>query len=242
MKMAGAADLVLITLSHNVSFMGKTWLLLMLGFRSLLVLLAGFSLFGDEQERFVCNTIQPGCSNLCFNVFCPVSILRLWLFHLLLLLLPHLVFFTTILEAAFGAGQFFLFGLTFPKSFLCYEAPCTSGIECYVSRPTEKSLMLNFMLAVAALSIFLSFVDLASSLKAMVRWRKRQESLMEEMSKGEQSSVFTSSEDMDNLLTKRGSPNAKRANGEGSFGAQKPEPSSPAAVARLGFRTSRSRR
>uniref|UniRef100_A0A3B4BCR3 Gap junction protein n=1 Tax=Periophthalmus magnuspinnatus TaxID=409849 RepID=A0A3B4BCR3_9GOBI len=276
----------------------KSWLLLMLGFRSLLVFLAGFSLFSDEQERFICNTIQPGCSNLCFNVFAPISILRLWLFHLILLLVPHLIFctylthkvlskpaliplpppllhsernspltletspsfhksalrewtpprfycayvsvviFRMVLEAAFGVGQFFLFGLAFPKSFLCYEAPCTSGIECYISRPTEKSLMLNFMLAVAAFSIFLSFLDLVSSLKAMVGWRKRQENLLEELSKGEQSSVFTTSEDMDNLLTKRGSPNAKHANGEPHFPvdnhAPKPELSCPATASPFG--------
>ncbi|XP_072296656.1 gap junction delta-4 protein-like [Eucyclogobius newberryi] len=281
MKMVGAKDLVLITMSHNVSFVGKIWLLLMLCFRSLLVLLAGFSLFGDEQERFVCNTIQPGCSNLCFNVFCPVSILRLWLLHLVLLLLPHLLFWTylshkvlseplplrrgdggspltletsgewaaprfhgvyaavvvlrTALEAAFGVGQFFLFGPSFPKSFLCYEAPCTSGIECYVSRPTEKSLMLNAMLALAACSVLLSAVDLVSSLKAMARWRRRRAAgLMEEMSKGERSSVFTTSDDVDSLLAKRGSLNYKHANGEANFPSPKPEVPCPATAPPFG--------
>lgn len=105
----------------------------------------------------------------------------------------------------FGAGQFFLFGLSIPKSFLCYEAPCTSGVECYISRPTEKTLMLNFMLGVASLSILLSLVDLMSSMKAMVRWRRKREMFMEEMSKGEQSSMFTATtmtEDSDVLSTR----------------------------------------
>lgn len=252
----------------------------MLGFRSMVVLLAGFSLFSDEQERFICNTIQPGCSNVCFNIFAPVSILRLWLFHLIFLFLPHVTFATYVahkvlsksyfgptlygsdciqrsspltletpsslsktplhnvlreggaprfycayvlvvmlrvfLEAAFGAGQFFLFGLSFPKSFLCYEAPCTSGVECYVSRPTEKSLMLNFMLGLATLSIFMSFLDLVSSIKAMVRWRRKREFINEEISKREQSSIFTATTgDTDALLTKRTSPSlsSKHANG-----------------------------
>lgn len=91
----------------------------------------------------------------------------------------------------FGAGQFLLFGLSVPKSSLCYEAPCTSGVECYISRPTEKTLMLNFMLAVASLSVLLSLLDLVSSMKAMVRWRRNREMLMEELSKGEQSSMLT---------------------------------------------------
>lgn len=249
----------------------------MLVLRLLVLLLAGFTLFGDEQERFICNTIQPGCSNVCFNVFAPISVYRLWLFHLVLLCLPHALFATYVmhkvvsvssfgglysersrggspfekelslhkaplhdvqrewgtprfycsyvlvvlvrmlLEVVFGAGQFFLFGLSVPKSFLCYEAPCTSGVECYISKPTEKTLMLNFMLGVAALSILLSFFDLLSSVKAMVRWRRKREMLLEEMSKGEQSSVFTTTttttEDCDVLLTRRVSLSGSSKNG-----------------------------
>lgn len=111
----------------------------------------------------------------------------------------------------FGAGQFFLFGLSIPKSFLCYEAPCTSGVECYISRRTEKTLMLNFMLGVASLSVLLSLVDLVSSAKAMVRWRRKREMFMEEMSKGEQSSMFTTTttEDSDALLSRSLSGSSK---------------------------------
>lgn len=238
----------------------------MLALRLLLLLLAGFPLFSDEQERFVCNTIQPGCSNVCFDAFAPVSVFRLWLFHLILLSLPHLLFATYVahkvfthpgpggfycaggrggssrelslhrsqvqgprgprfycayvlvvvvrilLEAAFGAGQFYLFGLSFPKSFLCYEAPCTSGVECYVSRRTEKSLMLSFMLGVSSLSILLSLFDLTSSLKALVRWRSRRETLVEELIKGEQSSVLTAAtmaEDADKSPPSKNHPDSK---------------------------------
>ncbi|XP_042371132.1 gap junction delta-4 protein-like, partial [Plectropomus leopardus] len=261
----------------------KTWWMLMLLLRLLVLLLAGFTLFNDEQERFICNTIQPGCSNVCFDVFAPISVFRLWLLHLILLCLPHVLFATYVmhkvlsypyfggsycdrsqggspfnlenssssrelslhkallhdpprewgvprfycayflvvilrilLEGVFGAGQFFLFGLSIPKSFLCYEAPCTNGVECYISRPTEKTLMLNFMLGVSSLSILLSLVDLMSSMKAMVRWRRKREMWMEEMSKGEQSSMFTSTsttEDSDVLLTRRVSPSVSSKNG-----------------------------
>lgn len=241
----------------------------MLVLRLLVLLLAGFSLFGDEQDRFVCNTIQPGCSNVCFDAFAPVSVLRLWFFHLLLLFLPHLLFSAHVahrlvslhgsglsyynrvprswpfilenssssrevslrraplqdlqrslwipsfhctyilvvvvrilLEVLFGGGQFFLFGWSVPRSFLCYEAPCTSGVECYISRSTEKTLMLCFMLAVAAFSVLLSLLDLASTIKAMVLWRRMRELLAEEISKGEQSSVFTSTTLAEDLPSK----------------------------------------
>ncbi|XP_039670620.1 gap junction delta-4 protein-like [Perca fluviatilis] len=257
--------------------------MLMLVLRLPVLLLAGFTLFSDEQDRFICNTIQPGCSNVCFDVFAPVSVFHLWLFHLILLCLPHVLFATYVVhkvllypyfggfycdrsrggspfsrenssssrevslhkaplhelqrewgaprfycayflvvilqilvEVVFGAGQFFLFGSSIPRSFLCYEAPCTSGVECYISRPTEKTLMLNLMLAVASLSILLSLVDLVSSMKAMVRWRTQREMLMEEMSKGEQSSMFTTTtmtEDNDVPLTRRISPSESSKNG-----------------------------
>ncbi|XP_072220268.1 gap junction delta-4 protein-like [Leuresthes tenuis] len=269
----GAVDLFFITICHNVSFIGKSWWILMLLSRLLVLLLAGFTLFSDEQERFICNTIQPGCSNACYDTFAPVSVLRLWLLQLILLGLAHLMFATYVmhkvwsfsyfqgfccdgsrggspstlenssreaslhkaplhdprewglprfngayllvvilqilLEAICCAGQFYLFGTTIPKSFLCYEAPCTSGVECYISRPTEKTLMLNFMLVVASLSVLLSLADLVSSVKGIVSWRRKSDKLMEEISKGEQSSMFTTTtvtEDTDTLLIKRISP------------------------------------
>uniref|UniRef100_A0A3B5ABB3 Gap junction protein delta 4 n=1 Tax=Stegastes partitus TaxID=144197 RepID=A0A3B5ABB3_9TELE len=250
------STVIILYFAHPSSTAGKTWWMLMLVLRLLVLLLAGFTLFSDEQERFICNTIQPGCSNVCFDLFAPVSVLRLWLFHLILLCLPHFIFVTYImhkvlsrgspftldnsnssrelslhkaplerelaapryycaylfvvilrilLEAVFSTGQFLLFGLSVPKSFFCYEAPCTSGVECYISRRTEKTLMLNLMLGVATLSILLSLVDLVSSVKAMVRWRRKKEMLMEEMSKGERSSMFTATTltEEDVILTRR---------------------------------------
>lgn len=260
----------------------------MLGLRLTVVLLLGFTLFSDEQEHFVCNTIQPGCSNVCFDLFAPVSVFRLWLFHLLLLALPHLLFATYVmhellthpgpggsdwerswggspfslenagssrelslhksqlqeaggarfyctyvlvvvvrilLEAVFGAGQFLLFGLSCPKSFLCYEAPCTSGVECYISRRTEKSLMLSFMLGVASLSILLSLFDLLSSVKAIVRRRRRREILAEELIKGEQSSMFTA--------TTTAGDGDKSPESNNPQGATPPTPTSTPAPSRL---------
>ena len=263
-------------LPYTPSTQGKTWWLLMVVIRLIVVLLAGFTLFSDEQERFVCNTIQPGCSNVCFNLFAPVSLFRLWLFHILLLCLPHLMFVTHIahrllwdpnsgrgyvainhhgnqgspcstpeisplllhrhhlhgqdppwcvrpvpsfhyayllvvtvhilMEAAFVAGHFLFFGLFIPRSFLCYEAPCTSGVQCYVSRPTEKTLMLNLMLGLACLSVMLSLVDLVAGARRALKWRRSAISALEEMNKGEQSSVSSNvsgAEDINLLLNKR---------------------------------------
>ncbi|XP_023660614.2 gap junction delta-4 protein-like [Paramormyrops kingsleyae] len=82
------------------------------------------------------------------------------------------------LEAAFGVGHYFLFGLSIPKSFLCYEGPCTSMVECYVSKPTEKTVMLNFMLAVSALCLLVNAADLTGAIGWLVSFRRRAETVV----------------------------------------------------------------
>uniref|UniRef100_A0A3B3SJK9 Gap junction protein n=1 Tax=Paramormyrops kingsleyae TaxID=1676925 RepID=A0A3B3SJK9_9TELE len=82
------------------------------------------------------------------------------------------------LEAAFGVGHYFLFGLSIPKSFLCYEGPCTSMVECYVSKPTEKTVMLNFMLAVSALCLLVNAADLTGAIGWLVSLRRRAETVV----------------------------------------------------------------
>ncbi|XP_061776758.1 gap junction gamma-1 protein-like [Nerophis ophidion] len=228
-------DLVFITISHNVSFIGKVWWVLMVLGRVLVLCLGASSLFQDDQERFVCNSLQPGCSVVCFDVLSPVCLLRLWLFQLILLCLPHILFATYVthrttagypgggvprfscayvvavilrilLEVSFGAGQFFLFGLSVPKSMLCYEPPCSSGVECFVSRPTEKTLMLHLMLALASLSAMLSLLDLVCTIKATLSRRRARSTLGDKLCKGEQGSV------PDGLLTQRTSPSGTSLN------------------------------
>ncbi|XP_025741645.1 gap junction delta-4 protein isoform X1 [Callorhinus ursinus] len=77
------------------------------------------------------------------------------------------LFLRMLTEAAFGASHYLLFGFLVPKRFSCTHSPCTGVVDCYVSRPTEKSIMMLFMWAVSALSLLLSVADLICS----VRWR-----------------------------------------------------------------------
>ncbi|NXT49731.1 CXD4 protein, partial [Pluvianellus socialis] len=189
------------------SLLGKVWLMLVILLRMAVVVLAGYPLYQDEQERFVCNTLQPGCSNVCYDLFSPVSHFRFWLIQTVSILLPYAAFniyvlhqvatyivrthclvqgcegnkglsspqhlkklcrsavvnrldcgannlsvlnfsgaytvhlcFRTLLEAAFATVQYFLFGFFVPERFSCYHSPCTSAVDCYISRPTEKSI------------------------------------------------------------------------------------------------------
>ncbi|NXO19474.1 CXD4 protein, partial [Oriolus oriolus] len=214
------------------SLVGKIWLMLVILLRMAVVVLAGYPLYQDEQERFVCNTLQPGCSNVCYDLFSPVSHFRFWLIQTVSILLPyaafsiyvlhqvamHIVrvhclvrgckgnkglsspkkvkelcrsavvsrvdcaadnlsvlnfsgaytvhlFIRTLLEVAFAAVQYFLFGFFVPDRFSCYHSPCTSTVDCYISRPTEKSIMMIFIWGVSSLSFLLSLADLICALR-----------------------------------------------------------------------------
>ncbi|XP_020845994.1 gap junction delta-4 protein [Phascolarctos cinereus] len=221
---------LIITLNCNVTILGKIWLIFTIMLRMVVIILAGYPIYQDEQERFVCNTLQPGCSNVCYDMFSPVSHFRFWLIQNVSVLLPYTMFsvyvlhkgalhaalgahqpdcckgrhslfgqravkglyprpccfclnvpdFSTVYiiqlllriltEAAFVGTQYYLFGFWVPKRFSCYHSPCTSVVDCYISRPTEKSIMMLFIWGVNALSFLLSFVDLTCS---MQRWLRR---------------------------------------------------------------------
>uniref|UniRef100_A0A8C9KP09 Gap junction protein n=1 Tax=Panthera tigris altaica TaxID=74533 RepID=A0A8C9KP09_PANTA len=219
---------LLITFNCNMTIVGKVWLIFMILLRMVVIILAGSPVYQDEQERFVCNTLQPGCANVCYDIFSPVSQLRFWLIQSVSVLLPSAVFSVYVLhrgavlaarglcgpdggpggpdpadlspgdrerrlltvpdfssgyivhlflrmltEAAFGASHYLLFGFLVPKRFSCTHSPCTSVVDCYVSRPTEKSIMMLFMWAVSALSLVLSVADLVCSVHRRARARGR---------------------------------------------------------------------
>lgn len=210
----------------------------MIFLRILILLFAGYPLYQDEQERFVCNTIQPGCVNVCYDLFSPVSLFRFWLVQLIALCLPYVTFvvyvlhkvsnnlvvdlnplgkvktlplyktrqepsnkvvteygwtrcFTgayilhlmirTFLEAGFGAAHYYLFGFYIPRRFLCQHPPCTTQVDCYISRPTEKTLVLNFMLGVAALSLFLNVLDFFCTIKYSVMRKSKRKATAEKI-------------------------------------------------------------
>ncbi|XP_034562854.1 gap junction delta-4 protein [Notolabrus celidotus] len=250
--MAGsnASEVIFISVNHSITLMGKVWLIVMIFLRVLILLLAGFPLYQDEQERFVCNTIQPGCANVCYDLFSPISLFRFWLVQLVTLCLPYVIFiiyvvhkvlnnltvdlfsegqakalplfkihrepfrkksgnktplvaerelircftgayilhllFRTVLEAGFGAAHYYLFGFYIPKRFLCQHPPCTTQVDCYISRPTEKTVMLNFMLGVAALSLFLNALDFICAIKRSVKHKSKRKMIVEKIYEEEQ--------------------------------------------------------
>ncbi|XP_029935670.1 gap junction delta-4 protein [Myripristis murdjan] len=246
-----ASEVIFISVNHSITLMGKVWLIVMIFLRILMLLFAGYPLYQDEQERFVCNTIQPGCANVCYDLFAPVSLFRFWLVQLVTVSLPYIIFviyvvhkvsnslnvdpdtsdhikasplykihqqelfrktpvnkmtleaergwaqcftgayilhlvFRILLEAGFGAAHYYLFGFFVPRRFLCQHPPCTTQVDCYISRPTEKTVMLNFMLGVGALSIFLNVLDFICAIKRSVRQKSKRKMMVDKMYEEEQ--------------------------------------------------------
>uniref|UniRef100_A0A3Q0RTZ8 Uncharacterized protein n=1 Tax=Amphilophus citrinellus TaxID=61819 RepID=A0A3Q0RTZ8_AMPCI len=67
------------------------------------------------------------------------------------------------LEVGFSVGQFFIFGSPFIYlKFHCKISPCAklAGAQCMVSRPTEKTIFIFFMLVVSGISVFLNIVEI----------------------------------------------------------------------------------
>ena len=65
-----------------------------------------------------------------------------------------------ILEVLFIVGQYFLYGFTLQTRYVCTRFPCPHKVDCFLSRPTEKSVIIWFMLVSACVSLVLSLVEL----------------------------------------------------------------------------------
>ncbi|KAL7405920.1 hypothetical protein ABVT39_010151 [Epinephelus coioides] len=281
---------------QHSTMIGRLWLTVMVIFRLLIVAVATEDVYTDEQEMFVCNTLQPGCSTVCYDAFAPISQPRFWVFHIISVSTPSLCFIiytwhnlsklphnTTqrqgqglgdipgqggpdvgqgggrevydrscdsdscsirshkhlghsladvleginiqslqradpnnmvslsrardctlkegtaeghvvsggvlskcyvfhvclraVLEVGFVLAQWKLFGFQVPVHFLCTSAPCSQPVDCYVSRPTEKTIFLLFMFCVGVFCILLNLLELNhlgwKKIRQVVRLRER---------------------------------------------------------------------
>ncbi|KPP73751.1 hypothetical protein Z043_107141 [Scleropages formosus] len=70
---------------------GRIWLSIVFTFRILVFVAAAENVWKDEQKDFVCNTRQPGCENVCFDYFFPISQVRLWSLQLIMVSTPSLL-------------------------------------------------------------------------------------------------------------------------------------------------------
>ncbi|KAJ0016004.1 hypothetical protein NQD34_014294 [Periophthalmus magnuspinnatus] len=242
---------------HNHStFVGKIWLTVLIVFRIVLTAVGGESIYYDEQSKFVCNSAQPGCENVCYNAFAPLSHVRFWVFQIILVATPSLMYLgyavnkiarseekagssprrkprkpylsgrqqhraleeaegdqeedpmiyemaevdqnpvpkgspdcqekskprhdgrqrirqdglmriyvlqllaRSVLEVAFLCGQYALYGFAVPPTYECTDFPCPHRVDCFVSRPTEKTIFLLIMYTVSLLCLSLNIWEL----------------------------------------------------------------------------------
>lgn len=83
------------------------------------------------------------------------------------------LFFKIILEVAFIVGQYYLYGFVMVAEFLCTKAPCPLTTQCFMSRPTEKSIFMIFMLVVACVSLALNVLEVCYLVCRRVRRRPK---------------------------------------------------------------------
>ncbi|KAG9268948.1 gap junction beta-4 protein-like [Astyanax mexicanus] len=70
---------------------GRVWLSMVFIFRVLVFVVAAQRVWGDENKDFVCNTRQPGCTNVCYDSIFPISHIRLWALQLIFATCPSLL-------------------------------------------------------------------------------------------------------------------------------------------------------
>ncbi|XP_008825250.1 gap junction gamma-2 protein isoform X2 [Nannospalax galili] len=271
---------------HNHStFVGKVWLTVLVVFRIVLTAVGGESIYSDEQSKFTCNTRQPGCDNVCYDAFAPLSHVRFWVFQIVVISTPSVMYLgyavhrlaraqeqerrralrrrpgprrvprahlpppppgwpdaadlgeaepmlaledeeeeepgapeglgedteeergeeaaakgasgdskplaasvgpagqhdgrrriqreglmrvyvaqlvvRAAFEVAFLVGQYLLYGFEVPPFFACSRQPCPHVVDCFVSRPTEKTIFLLVMYVVSCLCLLLNLCEMA---------------------------------------------------------------------------------
>uniref|UniRef100_A0AAJ7WKX6 Gap junction protein n=1 Tax=Petromyzon marinus TaxID=7757 RepID=A0AAJ7WKX6_PETMA len=233
-------------ISLHSTYLGKLWLTTFLILRIMLTIAAGESIYHDEQSSFMCNSQQPGCTNVCYDSFAPLSYVRFWIFQIITVAAPSILYLAfaihriqrssrvhsrvvirrsegstghkkhrrteqaeenvqaekggefadeagevkkndhrwhdgrraipadglmwaytlqlvlrTVAEVGFLLGQYVMYGLEVIPRFECPRRhPCRHRVDCFVSRPTEKTVFLYVMYAVGGLSLALDLAEL----------------------------------------------------------------------------------
>ncbi|KAM9108069.1 gap junction alpha-8 protein [Megaptera novaeangliae] len=71
------------------------------------------------------------------------------------------IIFKTLFEVGFIVGHYFLYGFQILPLYRCSRWPCPNVVDCFVSRPTEKTIFILFMLSMASVSLFLNIMEVS---------------------------------------------------------------------------------
>jgi len=253
------------------TLVGKFWHTFFFVLRFLMVVSIADTVFGDERGNFECNIDTPGCENVCFNDFSPISLIRLWALQILGVSLPPVIFMVytahkmekisqakklkkedmekkekqrevvrkmraairkrngqgppgyedaekkkeeekkdenkeddkkvvatkldsdtpsrlmlgyvgqvilrLLIEIAFMVVQYHTYSFKFwiPEIFKCARYPCPNVVDCFISRPKEKTIILWIMFSTGLIMIILNVVELyhIGAAKIWDAWKSR---------------------------------------------------------------------
>lgn len=179
---------------------GRIWLAVVFIFRLLVYMVAAEHVWKEEQKEFECNVRQPGCENVCFDYFFPISQVRFWALQLIMVSTPSLLvvlhvayregrekrhrkklyvspgtmggglwytyLISLLVKTGFEIGFLVLFyklydGFRVPYLVKCDLKPCPNTVDCFVSKPTEKTIFILFLVVTSCLCIVLNVTELS---------------------------------------------------------------------------------
>ncbi|XP_068184559.1 gap junction alpha-3 protein [Antennarius striatus] len=85
------------------------------------------------------------------------------------------IIFKTLFEVGFILGQYFLYGFQLRPLYKCARWPCPNTVDCFISRPTEKTIFIIFMLVVACVSLLLNLLEIYH-----LGWKKLKQGMINE--------------------------------------------------------------
>ncbi|XP_074548056.1 gap junction alpha-10 protein-like [Halichoeres trimaculatus] len=80
------------------------------------------------------------------------SLLRTYIIHILT---------RSLVEVCFILGQYVLYGVQLEPLYKCERLPCPNSVDCYISRPTEKTIFMVFMIVIAGVSLCLNILEIS---------------------------------------------------------------------------------
>ncbi|KAG5283102.1 hypothetical protein AALO_G00038330 [Alosa alosa] len=89
------------------------------------------------------------------------------------------IIFKTLFEVGFILGQYFLYGFQLRPLYKCARWPCPNTVDCFISRPTEKTIFIIFMLVVACVSLLLNLLEIYH-----LGWKKVKQGMINEFAPG----------------------------------------------------------
>lgn len=225
---------------------GRIWLTVLFLFRMLVLGASAESAWDDEQANFVCNTHQPGCTNVCYDKAFPISHFRYFVLQIIFVSTPTIFYFgyvalrvrkgkkeaeegsdggqrggmrketdsnaatnhsreektledvrksrkapeapklkgrllcayalsillKVLLEVGFMTGLYFLYnGFYVEAKFECHRNPCPHTVDCFISRPTEKTIFVLYIQVISGVSLLLNLLELLHLLQLAVTHR-----------------------------------------------------------------------